>query len=374
MPDGSCFSSSTIPGFADDEPTREFSWSISDKRHDVSAGLVAPYAGRVKAAIRTSYGGPEQVRIEDVPTPVPGERQVLVRVHAASVNRADLDYIEPRPQFIRAFVGVRRPRNPRLGTDVAGTVEALGPGVTRFAVGDRVFGDLLPFGLGSFAEFVAVPEKALLPIPEGIDFDTAAALPHASVLALQGLRRRNGTTVQAGDRVLVDGASGNVGPFAVQLAKAMGADVTGVCRTEKVEFVRSLGADRVLDYRAVDFTKAPERYDWIVAADSHHSIVAARRALRPRGQYATLGGGTRDILEAMVVGPVTNLHSDRWAGIMLWWKPFHEPDVRTITDLVLAGKLSPAIDRVYPLAEVREALTLVHEGRAKGKVLIRVLP
>ena len=328
----------------------------------------------MKAAIRTRYGGPEQVRIEDIEKPEPGEGQVLVRVHAASVNRADLDYIAPRPQFIRAFVGVRGPRNPRLGTDVAGTVEAVGPDVTRFTPGDRVFGDLLPFGMGSFAEFVVAKEKAFLPIPEGIDFDTAATLPHAAVLALQGLRTRAGDTVKPGDRVLVDGASGNVGPFAVQLAKHMGAEVTGVCRTEKVDFVRSLGADRVLDYRAVDFTKSPERYDWIVASDSHHPILSVRRALWPGGHYATLGGGTLDILEAMTIGPIANRAGSRKAGLMLWWKPFHEPDVKTLTDLVLAGTLKPAIHRVYPLDEVREALTRVHEGRANGKVLIRVVP
>jgi len=328
----------------------------------------------MKAAVRYRYGGPEQVRIEDIETPVPGEGQVLVRVVAASVNRADLDYIEPRPQFIRAFVGIRKPKNPRLGTDIAGTVEAVGAGVTRFQLGDRVFGDLLPFGQGSFAEYVAVKEKALLPIPEGIDFDTAATLPHAAVLALQGLRTRDGRTVKPGDRVLVDGASGNVGPFAIQLAKHMGAEVTGSASAGKLDFVRSLGADHVLDYRAIDFTKAPQRYDWIVAADSHHSILSVRRTLWPGGQYATLGGGTLDIAEAMVVGSIANQAGSRWTGIMLWWKPFHEPDVRTLTDLVLAGALRPAIDSSYPLEETREALTKVHERRAKGKVLIRVLP
>jgi NADPH:quinone reductase-like Zn-dependent oxidoreductase len=219
----------------------------------------------MKAAIRTRYGSIDHVRVVELERPVPGEGEVLVRVHTASVNRADLDYIAPRPQFIRLFVGMRRPTSIRLGTDVAGTVEAVGPGVSRFQPGDRVFGDLLPYGMGSFAEFVVAKEKAFLTIPDGIDFETSATLPHASVLALQGLRRRDGRTVRAGDKVLVDGASGNVGPFAVQLAKSMGAEVTGVCRTEKVDFVRSLGADHVLDYRAVDFTRQPERYDWIIA-------------------------------------------------------------------------------------------------------------
>jgi NADPH:quinone reductase-like Zn-dependent oxidoreductase len=326
----------------------------------------------MRAAIRDRYGDLDVVRVEDVDVPVPAEGEVLVRVHTASVNRADIDYIQPRPQFIRAFVGIRRPKNRRLGTDVAGTVEAVGPGVTALQAGTRVFGDLLPFRMGSFAELVVTKERALLPIPEGIDFDTAATLPHAAVLALQGLRTRGGEGVKPGDRVLVDGASGNVGPFAVQLATWMGAEVTGVCRTEKVEFVRSLGADRVLDYRAVDFTREPERYDWIVAADSHHSIRSVRRVLRPGGHYATLGGGTREILEAMVVGPVANRAGSRRTGLMLWWKPFHAPDVETLTGLVLGGTLKPAIDRSFGLEETREALRWVHEGHAKGKVLIHV--
>jgi NADPH:quinone reductase-like Zn-dependent oxidoreductase len=326
----------------------------------------------IKAAVRTRYGSVDHVHVVDLERPVPGDGEVLVRVDTASVNRADLDYIAPRPQFIRAFVGIRRPRNPRLGTDVAGTVEAVGPGVTRFRPGDRVFGDLLPFGMGSFAEFVAAREKAFLPIPDGIDFATAATLPHASVLALQGLRRRDGRTVRPGDRVLVDGASGNVGPFAVQLAKWMGAEVTGVCRTEKIDFVRSLGADHVLDYRTVDFTRRAERYDWIIASDSHHPVLAVRRALRPGGHYATLGGGSLDILQAIVVGAIASRAGNRSTGLMLWWKPFHPPDVQTITDLVLAGTLRPAIDRTYALDDVREALRWVDDGHPKGKVLIRV--
>src|SRR3954471_19132880 len=259
----------------------------------------------MRAAIRDRYGNLDRVRIEDIDIPEPGD-EVLVRVHTASVNRADIDYIQPRPQFIRAFVGIRRPKNRRLGTDVAGTVEAVGPGADRVRAGGRGFGALLPFRMGSFAEYVVAKEKAFLPIPDGIDFDTAATLPHASVLALQGLRRRDGRTIRPGDTVLVDGASGNVGPFAVQLAKSMGAQVTGVCRTEKVHFVRSLGADHVLDYRAVDFTRQPERYDWIIASDSHHSVLAVRRALRPGGQYATLGGGALDILQAMIVGTIVS--------------------------------------------------------------------
>ena len=326
----------------------------------------------MRALIRNRYGGPEVVTLADIPDPVAGEGEVLVRVRAASVNRADLDQVGPRPGFLRLFLGIRRPRNPRLGSDVAGVVEGVGPGVTRFRTGDRVFADLFPFGQGSFAELVAAPERAFQPIPDGLDDVTAATLPHAAILALQGLRTRDGTTPRPGSRVLVDGASGNTGPFAIQLAKWMGAEVTGVASAGKLDFVRSLGADHAVDYRATDITRAGERYDWIVAADSHHSIVSLRRALRPGGRYVTLGGGARALADGLVTGPLLGLTGSRRAGLMLWWKPFHEPDVRTLTGLVLDGHLRPAIDRVMTLDEAPEALALVDRGEVRGKLVLRV--
>ena len=326
----------------------------------------------MKAAVRDRYGRSDVVRVAEIDTPLPGDGEIVVRVHAASVNRADLDQIHPRPSFLRLFLGLRRPRNPRLGTDVAGTVEAVGPNVTRFHVGDRVFADLFSAGQGSFAESVSGPEKAFLPIPEGISFETASTLPHSAILALQGLRDRSGRPVRQGAKVLIGGASGNVGPFAVQIAKWMGAEVTGVCRTEKVDFVRSLGADHVIDYTKTDFTATGERYDWILDTDSHQSIFRSRRALRPGGRYVTLGGGGLDLLQGVVVGPLLGLLGSRRAGLMLWWKPFHPADVATLTDLVLAGHVTPAIDRRYPLSETAEALRWVEEGRNKGKVVIFV--
>ena len=276
----------------------------------------------MKAAVRDRYGRSDVVRVAEIDTPVPGDGEIVVRVHAASVNRADLDQIHPRPSFLRLFLGVRRPRNTRLGSDVAGTIEAVGVNVTRFRVGDRVFADLFSAGQGSFAESVSAPEKAFLPIPEGMSFETASTLPHSAILALQGLRDRNGRTVQPGAKVLIGGASGNIGPFAVQIAKWMGAEVTGVCRTEKVDFVRSLGADHVIDYTTTDFTATGERYDWILDADSHQSIFRSRRALRPGGRYVTLGGSGLDLLQGVILGPLLGLFGSRRAGLMLWWKPF----------------------------------------------------
>ncbi len=198
----------------------------------------------MKAAIRERYGSLDRVELRDVDPPVPAGDQVLVRVVAASVNRADLDGLGPKPAFARLFMGLRAPRNPWIGIDVAGVVEAAGPAVTRWRPGDRVFADLFLHGQGAFAELVCARETAFQAVPDGMDLEVAATLPHSAVLALQSLRLRDGRTVGRGDRVLIDGASGNVGPFAVQIAKARGAGVTGVASPAKLDFVRSLGADR----------------------------------------------------------------------------------------------------------------------------------
>ena len=311
------------------------------------------------------------VKIRDVERPEPTADEVLIRVRAASVNRADLDGLKPKPGFVRLFMGLRAPRNHEVGTDAAGVVEAVGPGATRFKPGDELMIDLFAAGrFGAFAEYICAPEKAFEPIPAGMSFEEAATLPHSAVLALQGLRLRSGRTFRPGDRVLIDGASGNVGPFAVQIAKAMGAEVTGVASGDKLDFVRSLGADHVIDYRQVDYTKSGERYDWIVAVDAHHPILRMRRALRPKGVYVTLGGDSASILGGVVVGPITSLFSDRWTGLMLWWKPMHRPTVEALKELIAAGKLRPVIDRSYPLDQIVDALRWVEDGHARGKVIV----
>jgi NADPH:quinone reductase-like Zn-dependent oxidoreductase len=326
----------------------------------------------MKAALRDRYGAPDVVELREVERPTPGDDELLVRVRAASVNRADLDYLGPRPGFMRPFVGMRAPRNPRMGIDAAGVVESVGTAVTRFQRGDDVFGDMLPFGQGAFAEYVCAPERAFATMPAGMTFDDAATVPHSAILAVQGLRRRDGRTFRPGEKVLIDGASGNVGPFAVQIAKARGAEVTGVCSSGKLEFVRSLGADHVIDYTQVDYTATGERYDWILDTDSHHSIRSVRRALRPNGVYVTLGGTAWPIIAGMVGGPLISLASDRWSGLMLWWKPFDPVDVATLKELIAAGSVKPVIDRTYPLAEIVDALRWVADGHARGKVVITV--
>jgi NADPH:quinone reductase-like Zn-dependent oxidoreductase len=311
------------------------------------------------------------VRVEDLAKPVPAEGEVLVRTRAASVNRADLDGIQPRPQFMRLFMGLRAPRQPQIGVDLAGVVESVGAGVTRFLPGDEVFADLFAAGhVGTFAEYVSAPEKAFQPMPPGVSFEEAATLPHSAVLALQGLRTRKGRTVQAGEKVLVVGASGNVGPFAVQIAKAMGAEVTGVCSSAKVDFVRSLGVDEVLSYTDVNFTRLGRQWDWILDTDSHHSVFAVRRALRPGGRYVTLGGEAGPLFGALLGGPLIGLFSDKHLGLMIWWKPMHPADVDRLKELIAAGKVRPVIDRRYPLSQIVDALKWVNDGHARGKVVI----
>ena len=326
----------------------------------------------MKAAVRDRYGSPDVVSLQEVARPEAHDGEVLVRVRAASVNRADLDGLAPKPNFARLFMGMRAPRTAyrRVGLDVAGVVKSVGAGVTRFQPGDEVFADLSAYGQGAFSEYVCASEKAFELMPTGMTFAEAATLPHSAILALQGLRRRGGQTVQAGARVLIDGASGNVGPFAVQVAKSLGAEVTGVASTAKLDMVRALGADHVIDYTRTDYTKGAERYDWIVDTDSHHSILSVRRALRRGGVYVTLGGNARRIFGGVAVGPLLSRFSDRWSGLLLWWKPFHPPDVEMLKGLIAAGTLRPVIDRHYPLSGVVDALRYVDAGRPLGKVII----
>jgi len=324
----------------------------------------------MKKAFRDRYGPPEVVGLREVPVPVPAEGEVLVRVRAASVNRADLDALKPKPSLVRLYLGVRAPRDHSVGGDVAGVVETVGAGVTRFKPGDEVFGDMFAARGGAFVDYVCAAEKFFEPMPPGMSFDEAATLPHSAILALQAMRLRTGRAVKAGDRVLIVGASGNVGPFAVQIAKAMGAEVTGMASVSKLDLVRSLGADHVLDYAKVNPIRASERYDWIVDMDSYLPLLSVRRALRPNGVYVTLGGTNRTILAGVVVGPLISIFSDKWTGLMLWWKPWNPPDVATLKELIAAGKLKAVIDRRYPLVEIVDALRYVDEGRARGKVVI----
>ena len=309
----------------------------------------------MQAALQERYGPPEVVRVADVERPVPKDDEVLVRVQAASVNRADLDGLGPKPGFVRLFLGMRAPRNHGWASMSPASWNRSARG-NPVPPGDKVFADLFPSRRWRV-------RRVRLCAGEGIPADAGRHVVRGRGLA-PALRhpRAPGPTAstrpkdQARRQGRVVGASGNVGPFAVQIAKSMGAEVTGVCSTQKVDFVRSLGADHVIDYKTVDYTKTGERYDWIVDTDSHNSLRSVRRALRPNGVYVSLGGSALPILAGVTIGPLMSLPSDKWSGMMLWWKPFHADDVATLEELIATGKLKPVIDRRYPLSQVVDAL------------------
>ncbi|MCP4963852.1 MAG: NAD(P)-dependent alcohol dehydrogenase [bacterium] len=323
----------------------------------------------MKAIVRSEYGPPDVLALVEVAKPVPGVGELLVRVRASSVGMADVDYLLGRPKMARLGTGLRRPRNTGLGVDVAGVVESVGESATRFSPGDEVFGDMTEHGFGAYAEYVCAPQDAFALKPAGLGFDEAATMPQAAVMALQGLQGKGG--VNQGDKVLINGAGGNVGPFAVQIAKAFGADVTGVDHTDKLEMLRSIGTDHVIDYTAVDYTATGERYDWILDIAPHHSAFDSRSALNPGGAYVMVPASIGQVVRAMVIAPLVSIFSDRKMGMMMW-KPFAPKDVRTLTELVETGKVTPVIDRSYPLVEVADALRYQAEGNTLGKIVIKV--
>jgi NADPH:quinone reductase-like Zn-dependent oxidoreductase len=246
----------------------------------------------------------------------------------------------------------------------------VGSAVTAFRPGDEVFGDLTEFGYGAFSEYACAPEKAWANKPPSMSLEEAATVPQSGILALQNLRGRS--RIEPGDRVLVNGASGNVGPFAVQIAKAFGAHVTGVSRTSKMDLVRELGADEVIDYTVADYTSQGQRYDRILDIAGNHSLLECRRALKPRGVYVLIGGPTRRIFAAMLLGPLISLAGGRHLGIQWGWKPFKQQDVASLYELVEAGNIRPVIDRRYGLAEVPDALRYLESGEARGKIVITI--
>jgi NADPH:quinone reductase-like Zn-dependent oxidoreductase len=321
----------------------------------------------MKAFVRAEYGPPSVLELKDVNRPVPKDDEVLVRVRASSLNQGDLDYLYGKPFLTRMGTGLRVPRNRGLGFDAAGHVEAVGKHITRFKPGDPVFADLTQFGHSAFAEYAIAPERAWAHKPSNISYEQAATLPQAAILAIQGLRGRGG--IKPGSRVLVNGASGSVGPFAVQVAKGLGAHVTGVCSTKKKHMVREMGADAVIDYTVEDYTQGEQRYDWIIDVAGNKSIFDCRRALNPGGVYVLLGGSTTRIFACLFLGPLISLAVRKKMGF-LWWKPFQREDVASLRRLIAEGKIKPVIDRTYPLSEVREALSYLESGNAKGKVVI----
>jgi len=338
--------------------------------NDCGRYTTAP-AHPMKAIVYCDYGL-ANLKFQDIEKPVPEDDQVLVRVHAASVNPYDWHFVEGTPKIMRAMgVGLRKPKEMRLGVDYAGTVEAVGKNVTQFKPGDEVFGGRD----GAFAEYVCPrASRAIALKPGAVTFEQAASLNIAGITALQAVRDRG--KVQPGQKILINGASGGVGTFAVQIAKSFGADVTGVCSTKNLDLVRSLGADHVIDYTKEDFTKSDQRYDVVLDNVANHSLREFRRILTPTGKYVMIGGGgvNEQGLIGMLARPLKAMVLSKFVGqqMGMMMAEMNQKDLTVLADMMQSGKLKAVIDRTYKLSEVPEAIRYVEEGHARGKVVITV--
>jgi NADPH:quinone reductase-like Zn-dependent oxidoreductase len=322
----------------------------------------------MKAVVCTKYGSPDVLQLKEVERPTPKEDEALVKIHATSLNAADFEML--RGVFVIRIAAPLRPMYKILGTDVAGRIEAVGRNVGRFQPGDEIWGDLsFPYGYSTFAEYVCIPEEALRLKPASMTFEEAAAVPTAGVVALQNLRGKR--PIDPGQKVLINGAGGGVGTFAVQIAKYFGAEVTGVDSPRKLDMLRSIGADHVIDYTQEDFTKSGQRYDLILDVVASRSIFAYRRALSPEGIFVFVGGSTAAIFQALLLGPLISRAGSKKMGTVMW-EPNKKEDLDFLEGLFEAGKVVPVIDRHYPLSEVPEALRYLEEGQALGKVVITV--
>jgi NADPH:quinone reductase-like Zn-dependent oxidoreductase len=324
----------------------------------------------MKAIVYTKYGSPDVLELREVEKPVPKNDEVLVKVFASSLNALDWHLLRADPFLARLYAGLLKPKYSILGADVAGRVEAIGKGVKELKPGDDVFGDIFACGLGGFAEYVCAREQAVVLKPAKISFEQAAAAPVAAVTALRALRDKG--RIRSGQKVLINGASGGVGAFAVQIAKSLGAQVTAVCSTRNLDMVRSIGADHVIDYTQEDFTRNGQRYDLIIGANGFHPILHYKRALSPSGIYVMTGGSGAQMFQAILLGPLISITGRKKMG-GLSSKP-SQKDLIHIKELLEAGKITSVIDKRYPLGEVPEALRYLEEGHARGKVVITVVP
>lgn len=319
----------------------------------------------MKGVVYTKYGPPDVLKLQELDKPVPTDSQVLVKIHAASINSWDWDMVRGKPVFVRMW-GMFKPKYRIPGADIAGRVEAIGKSVTHFQPGDDVFGDLCACGWGGFAEYVCAPENVLTLKSPRMTFEEAAAFPQAAAMALQSIRDKG--QVKPGDKVLINGAGGGVGTFAVQIAKSYGAEVTGVDRADKLDMLLSIGADNVIDY-AQDFVENRQRYDLIVDVVANRSIFVYKRALNSEGMFIMVGGTTSAIIQCMLFGPLISKIGTEKLGILA-----HKPnkDLDFLNELYESGKVLPVIDKRYRLREAAEAFGYYAEGHVKGKVIITV--
>ncbi len=323
---------------------------------------------KMQAVTRSSYGSADCLTLAEVDQPVLTDSGVLVRVHAASVNAGDWHLMRGEPFLIRPiYGGLFKPKIKILGFDMAGRVAAVGKDVKQFQPGDEVFGDLTESGFGAFAEYVCAPETALALKPTSLSFEAAAAVPGAGLTALQALQLGQ---VQSGQRVLINGASGGVGSFAVQLAKAFGAEVTALCSSQKIDMVRSLGADQVMDYSEVDVTQTGQRYDLILDAAAYRSVLDYRPVLAPKGIYVLVGGSTARLFQVLLLGAGISWFMGRRVKCLVS-KP-NQADLLTLKQLLEAGKIVPCIDQSYDLSQVPAAIRHLEQRHVRGKVVIRV--
>jgi NADPH:quinone reductase-like Zn-dependent oxidoreductase len=321
----------------------------------------------MKAIVYAEYGSPDVLYLKDVEKPTPQDNEVLIKVHAAAANPLDWHLMRGAPFVARLENGLRKPKNTTLGADIAGVVEAVGKNVTQFQPGDPVFGEV---GFGGFAEYRCAREESVVRKPSNLSFESAAAVPVAAFTALQGLRDKG--QIRAGQKVLINGASGGVGTFAVQIAKSFGTEVTGVCSTRNLELVRSIGADQVVDYTQEDFTKNGQQYDLILDAVGNRSVADYQRALRPHGICSIAGFTTMArLFEHILLGAWVSRRGNKQIGLMATAKA-NKQDLLFISDLLEAGKVVPVIDRTYPLHETAAAIRYLETGRARGKVVITV--
>jgi NADPH:quinone reductase-like Zn-dependent oxidoreductase len=322
---------------------------------------------KMKAMVYTQYGSPEVLEHREVEKPVPRDDEVLLRVHASSVTYGDLAAVKGEPFLVRFSLGLRKPKFTILGKDVAGRIEEVGRSVKAFKPGDEVFGDLSQCGWGAYAEYVSVPENSLVPKPRNVSFEQAAAAPESAVVALQGLRDLG--KVKPRQKVLINGASGGIGTFAVQIAKSFGAYVTGVCSTRNMDLVRSIGVDHVIDYTQEDFAHNGQRYDLILATAGYRSIFDYKRALKPGGIYVSTGGSMAQVFQPMLLGPWLARGGRKMCSLAM--KPDRK-DLTFVKELIEAGQVVPVIDCSFPLTELPEALGYYAQGRSRGKVVITI--
>lgn len=323
----------------------------------------------MKAIVYYTYGSPDVLKLEEIAIPTPKEGEVLIKIHAVSANPLDWHLMRGEPFLARLNAGLLKPKSPMLGADVAGVVEAVGSGVTEFRPGDEVFGDVFGKELGGFAEYVVAPERMVALKPTNLSFEEAAAVPVAAFTALQGLRKGE---IQAGQRVLINGAAGGVGTFSVQIAKAFGAEVTGVCSTRNVEMVRSIGADHVIDYTLADFTRNGQQYDLILDNVGNYAPSDLKRALSPNGRCVIIGFTSLGLLfQGMLLGPLMTMMGSQKISNMGTAKS-NKADLLFIKELLESGKVTPVIDRRYPLAETADAIRYLETGHARAKVVITI--